>query len=720
MLAGVLEIALIQKTLRVPAPTGSPGDGSVAARQLDAALMDVGFKCSGDLLRQLGGLAPATVIDTGLRMLEAVRGLVGDHVRHNTYFKEFPANVPDTVEFWLECLRSALVDPDAGETVAVRPGDGFVNLLDLPRYGRYQHSYAEMLAAHDDLVASAKDRTTVLHLGGSLESEAQQVYLSLAASSIPLNESDLRLLEILAAFCVNGVQPEKIPVRENRALINRVRLANDVPLLVDTVTDVLRLACALSGGDVTLEQPTRFRSFSRGDRRALLTALDRVVATNPVKLSDVGRFATRWKRLGEGLHPHEFPQLPAAREVFAVARGDRTARSLAARVEAALGDGDLPKAVSTLSGAPGMLLRSLDRLLRRASDAERDLVVDAARKAAATASGRVLLSLRAHLMNRVARDASRMFVNRKGGAWTSVDGREPLPPSVVARVTDLLDDEISRRLPTGLRVYVDPAARDVALPLSGKATAAGLGVLARGSTQPVPGNRLRFLIHWRQRRWDTDFDLSVLLLDEELRPTDQVSWTNLSTLGGVHSGDIVEAPRGATEMIDLDLREVTAHCIVPQVNVFSGEGFHQVRESFFGFMTRDAAQAGQPFEPRTVRFKSELRGASRVALPLAFTRGPEGTWTATWTHLFLPGHPLFNQVEGNAVTTGMLIRAVLDRRYLTVGYLAGLLGRTCLVEPYEGQSGSDAAIYIGLDRPEGLASEVECYPLNRLHELIPA
>ncbi|MFD2349516.1 hypothetical protein ACFSTC_09245 [Nonomuraea ferruginea] len=76
------------------------------------------------------------------------------------------------------------------------------------------------------------------------------------------------------------------------------------------MTDVLRLACALSGGDVTLATPTRFRSFRRAERRALLRALD-AVAT-PAKLGDVPRHRERWKRLGERLHPHEYPLLPRA------------------------------------------------------------------------------------------------------------------------------------------------------------------------------------------------------------------------------------------------------------------------------------------------------------------------------------------------------------------------------------------------------------------------
>ena len=125
---------------------------------------------------------------------------------------------------------------------------------------------------------------------------------------------------------------------------------------------------------------------------------------------------------------------------------------------------------------------------------------------------------------------------------------------------------------------------------------------------------MRFFVYWKQRERRTDYDLSVLLLDDDFEVAGQVSWTNLSELGAVHSGDITEAPDGATEFIDLDLGRVSARYVVPQVNVYSGEGFDDAEEAFFGFMERAPEQRGRPFEPRTVRAKSDLFGTgARVA-----------------------------------------------------------------------------------------------------------
>ncbi|MET8005687.1 hypothetical protein [Nonomuraea glycinis] len=701
-----LESLVIARRLRVPigdAPAGThPGWGEVAARQLDAALLSVGFTCSAALLERLARLRGETVLDLGVRVLAAVRTLVGDHVQHNAYFIDFPKNVPDTMEFWVGLLREALLDPVA----AARVQPSTLNLLELPGYGRYQHGYADLLAAHAELLPLAGDRVTVLDLGASLEEEARELYFSLAGSEVPLAEEDLAALRTLAGFCAD--EPERIPVRENRAIVNEVRLAAGRPLLVDTVTDVLRLACGVSGGDVTLSTPTRFRSFRRAERRALLEALDAVAV--PAKLGDVPRHREPWKRLGERLHPHEYPKLPRAAHVFEVARGVRHAASFDSRVEAALSAGRTGDAVALLGNTPGALLRRLDHLLRSGHDTS--AVLDAAEKAAAGASGRVLLSLREHLQNRLAPAAGRVFTNRHGGAWAAPDARAPLGEQVLSRAVTILDEEITRRLPDPGELVIDPDVLDVALPLSGKAVVPGLGMLPRGSLSPVDGELLRFFVHWRQAERRTDYDLSALMLDADYGNAEHISWTNYGNDFAEYSGDLTEAEDGASEFINIRLADATRPIIIPQVHIFAGEAFDEAAEAFFGYMTRDAEQEGRPFEPRTVRMKSDLRGAGRVALPFVVLRGDDGGWRVKWLHLYLKGHPSFNQVEGNRVTSSLLVRSIVERDHLRVRYLADLLRAK--------NSTAGHTTYIGLQAPADLPEGTRVYTPGTLHELIPA
>ncbi|MEU7879223.1 hypothetical protein [Microbispora bryophytorum] len=709
-----MEDLIIARRLRVPvddAGDDTPGWGGVAARQLDAALLSVGFTCSPALLDRLTRLPGEQVIDLGVRVLAAVRRLVGDHVEHNAYFVDFPKNVPDTLEFWAGLLREAVLDPVA----AARVQPGTLNLLDLPRYGGYQHTYADLLAAHAELIPLAKDRVTVLELGGSLRDEARELYLSLAGSEIPLAAEDLAALRALAAFCADfgadfwaDDQPEHVPVRENRAVVNEARLAARQPLLVDTVTDVLRLAALCSDGDVTLSTPTRLRSFRRAERRILLAALDAVPAA---KHGDALRHREQWKRLGERLHPHEYPQFPRAAQVFDVARGVREAASFGGRVEAALAAGRTDEAVSLLEHTPGALLRRLDHLLRAGDGSS---VLEAAERSVTRASGRVLLSLREHLQNRFA-PVNRVFTNRSGRGWTTSDTRAPLDEETLRRTLAILDEEIGRRLPDLGELIVDPAVLDVALPLSGKAVAPGLGMLPRGSLSPVDGELLRFFVHWRQSERRTDYDLSALMLDPGYDNPTNISWTSYANEFATYSGDLTEAPDGASEFIDVGLSHATQPIIIPQVHIYAGEPFEEAAEAFFGYMTRDAAQEGRPFEPRTVRMKSDLRGSGRVALPLVFLRGDDGAWRVKWLHLYLSGYPAFNQVEGNRVTASLLVRSIVERDYLRVGYLADLLRAKSSASSTGGH-----LTYIGLSAPADLPEGARVYTPATLHELIPA
>ncbi|GAB3430609.1 TerD family protein [Actinophytocola sediminis] len=714
----MLETLIISRTLRVPASTGAAGDGTPVARQLDAALLDAGFSASRALLEHVGGLAIGPALDLGSTVVAAVRELVGDHVQHNAYFIGFPDDVPDTVEFWVERLRAAVLTGHHEGSDAQLAGG--IDLLSLPGYGTYQHTYADLLAARDELIATVGDRLTGLRLGDTVDVEATRLYLAMAGTVTPHGEADLAILSQLAAVCVDGEQPAAVPVRENRAVLNGIRLTLGRPLVaMDTTTDVLRLACQVSGGDVALATPTRFRSFRRRERRVLLAALNEIVGAHQGKLGDVARYAEPWKRLGERLHPHEYGQWPHARAVFAVARGERTVRGVAGRAEAAIRAGAIGSAASVLSTAPGLLLRSADRLLRLASAAERATVVEAVTGALGSASGRVLCSLREHVGNRLAPAAARMYASRSRRAWVGPDERPALPAGLVAELSARLDAEIAGRLREFDRpVLVDPDVLDVALPLSGKASESGFAVLPRGSRASVAGALLRFFTYWRQTARRTDYDLSVLLLDERFHALGQVSWTNYHHGGVVHSGDLTEAANGATEFIDVPL-DLEANYVVPQVHIYAGESFDEVAESMFGYQTRAPDQRGAPFDARTVRARSSMRGSGRVALPVVFARGERG-WEAVWVHLYLRGLPAFNRVEENGFTVAEQVRALVERRYLTVSYLLDRWRTRTEVLTWDGQVPDEPVTFIGIEAPRDLPDGSEVYTVDRLGELIPA
>jgi hypothetical protein len=698
---------IFKKRLRIVRLDASEKGRSLGtARQLDTTLLSAGFKLSSEGFDYIAKLNSSDATSLATRVVQYAKALVGDHVKHNVYFKEFPKNVPATEEFWMECILKAWQDEEIRPVLLTTLSAGYINLLDLPDYGRYLHSYEEMAQVQKPLKKNGKERVTIVNLGSTLQSEMDELYFSLAGSNAPLSEDDRELLSKLSIACLTSPQPEKIPIRENRALINAARINGSADLLVDTVTDILRLATHLSGGDVTLEKASKFKALSRPVRRTLMTSLERVVSINPeVKLADVRRYPEMWKRLGERLHPHEY-SLENACFVFEVARGEKKIATLNSKIESEMAAGRVSGAITIASTAPGVLARQADRLLRHGDVSDNQWLLENFEKVMPRISGRVLLSFREHLMNRESAN-KRVFINRKGRAFVQDENRVPISQEVSKKLAVLIDKEIGNRIPKNFSVQ--PDAMHLALPLTGKNTGEGFRIMPRGSIMPVESDQVRFFCYWKQESQRTDFDLSVLFLDENFKVSGQGSYTNLKGQGFTHSGDIVDALNGASEFIDIDLKSVKAKYVVPQVNVFSGEGFDKVAESFFGFMSRDANQKGLPFEPATVTTRSDMRGSGRVALPLIFVHDDKG-WSVKWMHLFQQGLSWGNATETNRVSTSTLVSSIATRHYLDVAYLANLSRKSKVKE---------VSTYICLDTPEKIDDKDNIISLTNLQDLLP-
>lgn len=698
---------IVERTQRVPVVVVSPlvasAEGEAYARQLDVALMDVGFKADRSLLQTISRMPRLESDVVGSALVHSVKKIVGDHVRHNTYFRSFPKNVPDTLSFWADLMVQSGVSLPFNK----------VNLLALKGYGAYQHTYEEMVEAHGERLTTSGNSLRVLTAGGSLEEEGKALFALLAGTRVPLSETDMAYLKALAG---RYTDPVETVIREVRATINAVRVNLGLSLDVGSPTDVLRVAVALSGGDVSMATNTKFKSFPKRVRRILMAGLESVSGSHD-SLAMALQHTEQWKRLGEKIHPNEFKGHENAKAVFKTVHGQTPVRSYAARVETAFKDGSHKGILRVLSENPGGLFRNLDRALTAGVKG----ILPVLQATVGKVSGRVLISVHEHLTNRLLATESRMFRNRAGKAWVQDETRDVLTAREVGPILTLLECEIARRLPVIPNLVVDPAVRGVALPLSEKNKGTGFGTLPRGSRIQVTHGIIRFFCYWKEKSQRTDYDLSVLLMDKDFQMVSHCSWTQLRDEGMVHSGDITSAPQGASEFVDVDLRRVNQRVayIVPQVNVFSGDSYEEAAESFFGFMEREGGRTiehtkGLPYDPSTVRAKSEMRGKGKVSLPMMFTRDPDAPsgWSGVWAHIYLNGSANFNMAEKNGRQTGMMARGSVNRRHFTVGRLADmLLAKSTRVE------GVDAT-YIGLQAPSDLKTSKNYTAVNFI-ELIP-
>jgi hypothetical protein len=136
----------------------------------------------------------------------------------------------------------------------------------------------------------------------------------------------------------------------------------------------------------------------------------------------------------------------------------------------------------------------------------------------------------------------------------------------------------------------------------------------------------------------------------------------LKNYGGCHSGDVVDAPLGASEFIDLDverLGKLNARFIVASINSYTSQSFCDLPECFAGWMARDAAGSGEIFEPSTVIDKIDIASESTICLPVIFDLQER---QIIWADIALEQYPSWNNVQSNLSGVSLMLRALVQQK----------------------------------------------------------
>jgi hypothetical protein len=636
-----------QRAILVP-----PGSGALPDAYLAAALKNIetlGFTFSPELIARVRTLTVDEFATLYAELLPALRALVGAHVAFQPFYPNFPAQVMamDTAILYLNALLHYLTHWRPGTPAEERPP--LLDRVDLTVIGLGEHEdfrrvATRLLAARSSLAAADRE-----DLAWFIAAEGEQI-ATLLPASIPHKET----LALLAAGLLRHA-PERAP-----ALLVR---------FVRTATDVLRLAVGLSGGDVSLATPTKFRQFARPERRLLLGLLEDC----PQLAEDMRRWREPWKRLGERLHPGEYARrFPRAAAAFDTLRNDRPVVSTASRVEQALRDGDVVAATDLLAARPGELARRLDHLLRL--DPDWQGVAATFAKVAAQVSSPVLLQLLTHFTQRTTPHPLRVVFPKGNLARLQAlpNTLPPLDPAACAAIVEACRRALLERfaaLPSLGRVYVDERLHSYLVPLAQRSASKALRTIARGSRLPIAaGSTIRFFLWWKEGSVGgkptgrVDIDLSAVLYDADWRYVEHISWTNLraSAYQAAHSGDIVEAPEGACEFIDLDIASVVragGRYVVMSLNAYTEQAFCDLPECFAGWMLRQAPGSGEIFEPRTVQDRIDLAADTRICIPAILDLVDR---ELIWTDLALRRNPRWqNSVEANQRGMVLMGKAML-------------------------------------------------------------
>ncbi|WP_457447211.1 TerD family protein [Roseateles sp. P5_E4] len=622
-----------------------PGAGGVTPQQMATMLKEIeplGFVLADEVVSRLSTLTAEEAARLLRDATQEMRKLVGAHRQHVPLHPGFPTQVMTLTEAQL-----------------------YLNAVS------HYVSLRRMPSTEDQRPPLLHNRSPrVVELGSAEDFEVICTRLAGSAASLSAqDQADLTWFVRQYRADVFRLLPAKFPFKENLALLGAQlvlhvgedeRTQHFVETHFRTATDVLRLAAGLSGGDVSLAAPSRFARFPRRQRRLLLALLEGCGGLT----EDMRRRVEEFKRLGERLHPGEHAErYPKTAAAFTVIRDGLPFTSFNSRVEQALITGDVTGAAQALEARPGEYARRLDVLLRKSGEPEALLKRFA--ELAPRVSTAVLLQVLAHFKVRAEKGRLRVFFPKGEVAkvFALRDRRAAIDERVARRVVRGCEEALMARfahLPPLGSCYVDPMLASYVVPLAQRAASKTLRTFARGSRIPVPeGGFIRLFLWWMNGRSRVDIDLSVVLYGDDYRYMDTVAFYNLRSWGAHHSGDIVDAPKGAAEFIDLDLqmlRDRGVRFVMMCINSYSGQAYCDLPECFAGWMLRSNLNSGEPFEARTVVDRVDLASDTIISLPLVLDLQRR---EVLWADIALQEHPRFaNSVAGNLAGVSLMLRAL--------------------------------------------------------------
>jgi Prokaryotic RING finger family 4 len=685
-------------------------------KALEVEWAALGHVPSTRLRARLGELSLAELGEVHQWVCDVLARRLGANHVHAPLFRSFPDGIPDdTAQLWMmkflshflqEIDQACLFCGAVGTTHVLDPCLHVVcdRCFDGASYSACpvcEHAVdraSPFFKPAPERQPSAQEKVTLtrLDLGEDPEAQTRALFTAFCdrkQAMSPNDRHDLETIVLDLGATALGWLPEKIPVKENVALVFGTLFTVVDPAVVlpvaerylETATDVLRFLAVLSGADASLLPKARYTKVGRAYvhqmihrfpmarlgrplRRALLALMEGF--GEEALTEDMLRHRSFWVWAGEFLHPHEYAKrFPKVARAFQVVRkfapdGTRAPAfaGFKARLEAAAEARDARAMVKLLRDRPGELGRRLDHVLRVAGQNHRavDEIVHAFDDVAPRLSTPLLLTLYRFLPSRL-RPVARRVYWPKGAVTTGVsapDERAPLTGDAVRAAMTAVTAELLRRFgekPALDTVVIDEALRRVMVPFNERTASRSAVALPRGSVVPVPREKIvRMFLHWCQPEKGgtfTDIDLSVGFYTDTWQEAGVCSYYQLKLQDrqgrtiATSGGDMRNAPfpDGASELVDVDWDRALAagaRYAVMVVNNYSGMPFSLLERGFAGLMLRDDV-GGLHFDPRTVELKFDLQGENGVYMPLVLDLQ---AGVLHWLDVYAEGQLIFNNV----------------------------------------------------------------------------
>ncbi len=412
----------------------------------------------------------------------------------------------------------------------------------------------------------------------------------------------------------NVIKPDCIPFKENLSLFIKGNNLETSLKYINTMTDLLRFYVSISNGDESLINKTIFKSLKRSERRIVIQRINELC--NSYSFDELHNHQFLFKRMFEKLHVGEFAKsYPKAFDIVSKFR-DNEYQTYNSKLQKAYIEGS-DEIYKLLKIKPGVFARTIDSLLR-SDKFDDNVTLEHFNEVTSKVSNKLLLDLWDFYLNRTKEDDRIISIKKQFGMLIKVldDQRNKVNEDTISNLIEIIKNALTKSYSLYepiQKVYLDESMKNYPVVKNDRNASKGKETLTFGSKVKLQSEKkvLRFFTHWKNSKYSIDIDLSMHLYDENFSLVRDLSWHNMDggrRIGCYHSGDIITAPNGASEFIDLNLKKASkvARYAVLINDVFSGDNFCDIPECYTGVMFREKAKSGEIFETQTVEAKFNL------------------------------------------------------------------------------------------------------------------
>lgn len=407
---------------------------------------------------------------------------------------------------------------------------------------------------------------------------------------------------------------EKIPCdiasivfKENMAKLVAKMIDQGINVNIRSATDVLRLAVGMSDGDTSLRQASKFRNFSRKERRFLIDLLTRCTSVE----EDMARHKNKWKKFIKAIHPGDYCHkntllMKACNRLY---HGQLI--TFNSHVESMIEDKD-DGVLNLLQNRAGEYVRRLCKMIdlfgNDAADKFLDILSDLS----------IIQLLKISKYIEYISDRSyRTFPPR--GNWTKmqvVDNNRKIPMALKKHLLSEINKEIAVRVSKFFEtVNLFDSAKMVKL----QTNDSELTNYGRGTEFPIPDNIkfIRTASYWEQlSAHNVWFDNGWNFFDANWKSVGCCCWTDVRYSGSaaIFSGDPTnskEMKGRACQMIDLyldRLQDKGVRYAVWNILGYSHIPFSEAKEVYAAMQWGEEPQKGKLFEPSRCQLSFPLKG----------------------------------------------------------------------------------------------------------------